>query len=110
MHMHTEYSRDSRVALADFAELARKAHLGAVCITDHDTIEGGLRLREMNTGLQVIGHLKPRPFGTERWSARRRQVWLPRSFGSTSWRASPLVPPARRPYSPRSRPSGCPLP
>ncbi len=54
MHMHTEYSRDSRVALADFADLARKAELGAVCITDHDTIEGGLRLREMNTGLQVI--------------------------------------------------------
>jgi hypothetical protein len=54
MHMHTEYSRDSRVALADFAELARKAQLGAVCITDHDTIEGGLRLREMDTGLQVI--------------------------------------------------------
>src|SRR5207244_11157536 len=54
MHMHTEYSRDSRVALASFAELARKAELGSVCITDHDTIEGGLRLREMNTGLQVI--------------------------------------------------------
>jgi predicted metal-dependent phosphoesterase TrpH len=54
MHMHTEYSRDSRVALSDFAELARNAQLGAVCITDHDTIEGGLRLREMDTGLQVI--------------------------------------------------------
>jgi len=54
MHMHTEYSRDSRVLLADFAELARRAQLGAVCITDHDTIEGGLRLREMNTGLQVV--------------------------------------------------------
>jgi len=52
--MHTEYSRDSRVPLADFAELARRAQLGAVCITDHDTIEGGLRLREMATGLQVI--------------------------------------------------------
>jgi predicted metal-dependent phosphoesterase TrpH len=54
MHMHTEYSRDSRVPLADFAELARRAQLGAVCITDHDTIEGGLRLREMATGLHVI--------------------------------------------------------
>ena len=54
MHMHTEYSRDSRVALADFARLAREAKLGAVCITDHDTIEGGLRLRELDTGLQVI--------------------------------------------------------
>jgi predicted metal-dependent phosphoesterase TrpH len=54
MHMHTEYSRDSRVALSEFAALARKAELGAVCITDHDTIEGGLHLREMGTGLQVI--------------------------------------------------------
>src|SRR5207245_7458899 len=54
MHMHTEYSRDSRVLLADFAHLARKAQRGAVCITDHDAIEGGQRLREMNTGLQVI--------------------------------------------------------
>jgi predicted metal-dependent phosphoesterase TrpH len=54
MHMHTEYSRDSRVLLIDFAALAREAQLGAVCITDHDTIEGGLRLREMDTGLQVI--------------------------------------------------------
>ena len=54
MHMHTEYSRDSRVPLAEFTDLARKAQLGAVCITDHDTIEGGLRLREMATGLQVI--------------------------------------------------------
>ena len=54
MHMHTEYSRDSRVSLTSFAELARTARLGAVCITDHDTIEGGLRLREMDTGLQVI--------------------------------------------------------
>jgi predicted metal-dependent phosphoesterase TrpH len=54
MHMHTEYSRDSRVPLAEFAELARKAQLGAVCITDHDSVEGGLRLRELDTGLQVI--------------------------------------------------------
>jgi len=54
MHMHTEYSRDSRVALSEFAALARKAELGAVCVTDHDTIEGGLRLREMDTGLQVV--------------------------------------------------------
>jgi predicted metal-dependent phosphoesterase TrpH len=54
MHMHTEYSRDSRVALSQFAALAREAELGAVCITDHDTIEGALRLREMGTGLLVI--------------------------------------------------------
>ena len=54
MHMHTEYSRDSRVPLSEFAALARKAGLAAICVTDHDTIEGALRLREMDTGLQVI--------------------------------------------------------
>ena len=54
MHMHTEASRDSRVRLADFAAAAREAQLGAVCITDHDTIEGALRLRDMDTGLQVV--------------------------------------------------------
>ncbi|HEV8536631.1 MAG TPA: PHP domain-containing protein [Candidatus Limnocylindria bacterium] len=54
MHMHTEFSRDSRIALADFARLAREAELAAVCVTDHDTVEGGLRLREMDTRLQVI--------------------------------------------------------
>jgi predicted metal-dependent phosphoesterase TrpH len=54
MHMHTEYSRDSRVVLSEFAALARLAKLGAVCITDHDTIEGGLRLREMETGLRIV--------------------------------------------------------
>src|SRR5436305_13668262 len=54
MHMHTEYSRDSRVSLAEFAELAREAQLGAVCITDHDTVEGGLRLRETDPRLQAI--------------------------------------------------------
>jgi predicted metal-dependent phosphoesterase TrpH len=54
MHMHTEYSRDSRVRLADFAALAREAGLAAICVTDHDTIEGALRLREMDTGLMVV--------------------------------------------------------
>jgi predicted metal-dependent phosphoesterase TrpH len=54
MHMHTEYSRDSRVPLKDFASLAREAGLAAVCVTDHDTIDGALRLREMDTGLMVI--------------------------------------------------------
>src|SRR5919198_3083667 len=54
MHMHTEYSRDSRVRLADFARLARGAGLAAICVTAHDPIEGALRLREMDTGLLVI--------------------------------------------------------
>src|SRR5438552_19075453 len=69
MHMHTEYSRDSRVSLAEFAELASEAQLGAVCITDHDTIEGGLRLRETDPGLQVM-------VGEEITAADGEPVWL----------------------------------
>ena len=54
MHMHTEYSRDSRQSLATFAAAARHAGLDVVCVTDHDTIEGALRLREMDRALRVI--------------------------------------------------------
>ena len=54
MHMHTEYSRDSRQSLRVFAAAAEQAGLNVVCVTDHDTVEGALRLREMNTALRVI--------------------------------------------------------
>jgi predicted metal-dependent phosphoesterase TrpH len=54
MHMHTEYSRDSRQSLSVFAAAAERAGLNVVCVTDHDTVEGALRLREMNTPLRVI--------------------------------------------------------
>src|ERR671937_11686 len=54
MHMHTEYSRDSRQTLRVFAAAAEQAGLNVVCVTDHDTVEGALRLREMNTALRVI--------------------------------------------------------
>jgi len=54
MHMHTEHSRDSRTTLATFAQAAIAAGLDIVCVTDHDTIDGALRLREMSTSLRVI--------------------------------------------------------
>ena len=54
MHMHTEYSRDSRQTLAAFTTAAGRAGLNVVCVTDHDTIDGALRLREMDTPFRVI--------------------------------------------------------
>jgi len=54
MHMHTDYSRDSRQSLPVFVAAAERAGLHVVCVTDHDTIEGAVRLREMNTPLRVI--------------------------------------------------------
>lgn len=54
MHTHTEYSPDSRSRLPDFARAAAAAGLGAVCVTDHNTIEGALRLRELDVPFQVV--------------------------------------------------------
>ena len=54
MHMHTEYSPDSRSSLRAFADAAIAAALDVVCVTDHDTIEGALRLREMDVPFRVV--------------------------------------------------------
>lgn len=54
MHTHTEFSPDSRTQLSRFAAAAKASGLGAVCVTDHNTIDGALRLREMETGLRVV--------------------------------------------------------
>jgi predicted metal-dependent phosphoesterase TrpH len=54
MHTHTEYSRDSRTPLREFADAAAAAGLNVVCVTDHDTIDGALRLREMDVPIRVV--------------------------------------------------------
>lgn len=54
MHTHTEHSPDSRLRLARFAARARETGLGAVCVTDHNTIDGALRLRELDPGFRVV--------------------------------------------------------
>lgn len=54
MHMHSEYSPDSRTPLRAFADAAGAAGLEVVCLTDHNTIEGALRLRELAVPFRVI--------------------------------------------------------
>jgi predicted metal-dependent phosphoesterase TrpH len=54
MHTHCEYSFDSQTPLEEQANAIRAAGLDAVCATDHDTIEGALRLREIADGFRVI--------------------------------------------------------
>ncbi len=54
MHTHTEFSPDSRMQLTMFAARAKVVGLGAVCVTDHNTVEGAIRLREMDTGFRVV--------------------------------------------------------
>lgn len=47
MHTHTEFSPDSRTRLDRYARAAIASGLDAVCVTDHNTIDGALRLREL---------------------------------------------------------------
>jgi predicted metal-dependent phosphoesterase TrpH len=54
MHTHSEYSPDSRTPLASQAAAIKAAGLDVVCATDHNTIEGALRLRELADGFRVI--------------------------------------------------------
>jgi predicted metal-dependent phosphoesterase TrpH len=54
MHTHSEYSPDSRTPLAVQALAIKAARLDVVCGTDHNTIEGALRLRELADGFRVI--------------------------------------------------------
>jgi hypothetical protein len=55
MHTHSEYSPDSRTPLKAQAAALVAAKIDVVCATDHNTIEGALRLRELAPdGLRVI--------------------------------------------------------
>ncbi|TMC04891.1 MAG: PHP domain-containing protein [Chloroflexi bacterium] len=54
MHTHSEYSPDSRTPLRVQAAAIKAAGLHVVCATDHNTIEGALRLRELADGFRVV--------------------------------------------------------
>jgi predicted metal-dependent phosphoesterase TrpH len=54
MHTHCEASPDSRTPVAEQARAVRAAHIDVICATDHNTIEGALRLRELADGFRVI--------------------------------------------------------
>ena len=54
MHTHSEYSPDSRTPLRAQALALATAGIDVACATDHNTIEGALRLREMADGVRVI--------------------------------------------------------
>ena len=54
MHTHCEASPDSRTPVAEQARGVRAAGIDVVCATDHNTIEGALRLRELADGFRVV--------------------------------------------------------
>lgn len=54
LHTHTRYSLDSETSLEDYIAAATAAGLTGVAVTDHDTIEGALRLRDLHPPFDVI--------------------------------------------------------
>jgi predicted metal-dependent phosphoesterase TrpH len=53
LHVHTIYSHDSLITLKDLFFYAKKRGLTAVAITDHDTVEGTLKIAK-ETDLLII--------------------------------------------------------
>ena len=54
MHTHCEFSPDSRTPVPVQALAMKVAGLDVVCATDHNTIEGALRLQDKADGFRVI--------------------------------------------------------
>ncbi len=55
LHLHTCYSYDSATPLAEVARACRRARIDCVAVTDHNTIEGALRLRDSGAVHVVVG-------------------------------------------------------
>jgi predicted metal-dependent phosphoesterase TrpH len=55
LHTHTFYSRDCLVSPERFLEACRRKGLDRVAVTDHNTIAGALRLKEMDPERIIVG-------------------------------------------------------
>ncbi|MBM3189499.1 MAG: PHP domain-containing protein, partial [Chloroflexi bacterium] len=55
LHVHTTYSGDSLTSLTEVVRWARRRDLGAVAITDHDTIEGAVALSKSAEIPVIVG-------------------------------------------------------
>lgn len=47
LHIHTCYSPDSDIPLDKLASRCQELGLGAIAVSDHDTVDGALKLRDM---------------------------------------------------------------
>ena len=54
IHIHTDFSFDSDIAVSTLAAFAEDNGIHCIAVTDHDTIDGALRLRAIAPRLRVI--------------------------------------------------------
>jgi len=55
LHIHTAYSPDSITSLQQVIARCRKAEINCVAVTDHNTILGALKLKEMAEFTVIVG-------------------------------------------------------
>ena len=54
LHVHTYYSYDAITSLKEVVKACRRMHLQGVAITDHDTVDGALKLMKKEKNLLII--------------------------------------------------------
>jgi len=54
-HIHTRYSMDCEMELEDIIERCLKMEIDCIAITDHGTVEGALKMREIAPFKVIVG-------------------------------------------------------
>jgi predicted metal-dependent phosphoesterase TrpH len=55
LHLHSRYSHDSSTTLEALIARARECALDRIALTDHNSVEGALKLAEMAPRLAIVG-------------------------------------------------------
>lgn len=55
LHMHSHYSKDSFNSIPDIIRAAQRRGMDVLCLTDHNTTEGALRLRDASPLPVIMG-------------------------------------------------------
>jgi predicted metal-dependent phosphoesterase TrpH len=55
LHMHSHYSKDSFNSFPDIIRTARRRGMDVICLTDHNTADGALRLRDISPIPVIVG-------------------------------------------------------
>ena len=55
LHLHSRYSHDSSTSLESLIERCRECGLDRIALTDHNTVEGALKLAKLAPELTIIG-------------------------------------------------------
>ena len=54
LHVHTTYSKDSIITPEELIFFAKKSGLNAIAVTDHNSVEGALRIAKENSEFLII--------------------------------------------------------